>query len=33
MIYTKIRNAKGGKGAKYMDAKIRLEKCLAALNH
>lgn len=33
MIYTKIRNAKGGKGAKYMDAKIRVQKCLSIFNN
>lgn len=27
------QNAKGGKGAKDMDAQIRVQKALAALNH
>lgn len=33
MIYTEARNAEGGEGAKHMDAMIRVQKGLAALNH
>lgn len=33
MIYTEARNAEGGEGAKQMDAKRRVQKGLAALNH
>lgn len=34
MIYTEARNVEeGGEGAKHMDAKRRVQKGLAALNH
>lgn len=33
MIYTEARNAEGGESAKHKDAKIRVQKCLAALDN
>lgn len=33
MIYMEAGNAKGSKDAKDMDAQMRVQKCLVALNH
>lgn len=33
IIYMAARNAKGGKGAKDTDAKIKVQRGLAAFNH
>lgn len=33
MIYMAARNAKGGKGAKDMDAKIKVQRGLTTFNH